>query len=63
MDDPVATCLRIAEIEHDGILARGSDKAPIGGWRNIPIRLVTTVAQERCLHEAKKSRPNIGRLI
>jgi hypothetical protein len=30
MDDPVATCFRIAEIEHDGIVARGSNKAPIG---------------------------------
>jgi len=30
MDDPVATCFRIAEIEHDGIVARGSKKASIG---------------------------------
>jgi len=30
MDDPVATCFRIAEIEHDGIVARGSEKTPIG---------------------------------
>ena len=33
MDDPVATCFRIAEIEHHGIVARGSNKAPIGSWR------------------------------
>jgi hypothetical protein len=32
MDDPVATCFRIAEIERDGIVARGSNKAPIGTW-------------------------------
>jgi len=35
MDDPVAACFRIAEIEHDGIVARGSNEAPIGGWRDI----------------------------
>src|ERR1035437_9906372 len=35
MDDPVATCFRIAEIEHDGIVARGSNKTPIGSWRKI----------------------------
>jgi hypothetical protein len=40
MDDPVATCFRIAEIEHDGIVARGSNKAAIRSWRNIPISLV-----------------------
>src|SRR6202521_5125632 len=39
MDDPVATCFRIAEIEHDGIVARGSNKAPIGSWRKIAIAL------------------------
>src|ERR1019366_10174057 len=37
VDDPVATCFRIAEIELDGIVARGSNKAPIGSWRKIPI--------------------------
>ena len=40
VDDPVATCFRIAEIEHDGIVARGSNKAPIGSWRKIPITLI-----------------------
>jgi hypothetical protein len=39
MDDPVATCFRIAEIEHDGIVARGSNQAPIGSCRKIPITL------------------------
>jgi hypothetical protein len=26
MNDPVAGCFRFAEIEHDGILARGSNE-------------------------------------
>ena len=42
MDDPVATCFRIAEIEHDGIVARGSNQAPIGSWRYGP----TTISQK-----------------
>ncbi len=41
MDDPVATCFRIAEIEHVGIVAHGSNKAPIGSWRKIAIALTT----------------------
>jgi hypothetical protein len=40
MDDPVATCFRSAEIEHDGIVARSSDRAPMDSWREIPITLV-----------------------
>jgi hypothetical protein len=43
MDDPVATCFRIAEIEHDGIVARGSNKAAIRSWRNIPFTLIDQV--------------------
>jgi hypothetical protein len=39
MDDPVATCFRIAKIEHDEIVARGANKAPISDWRNIVITL------------------------
>jgi hypothetical protein len=46
MDDPVATCFRIAEIEHDGIVARGSNKAPIGSWRKIPITLIDIFGSE-----------------
>ena len=30
MDDPVATSFRTAEIEHDGMVARVSTKAPTG---------------------------------
>src|ERR1700687_1492401 len=47
MDDPVATCFRIAEIEHDGIVARGSSKAPIGSWRKIPITLTDPGSDRR----------------
>ena len=41
MDYPVATRFRTAQIEHDGIVARGSNKAAIGSWRKIPITLKT----------------------
>jgi hypothetical protein len=40
MDDPVATCFRIAEIEHDGIVARGANKAPIRSWPKIELAQV-----------------------
>ena len=52
MDDPVATCFRIAKIEHDEIVARGSNKAPIGDWRNIAITL-TTRGRELQFREAR----------
>jgi len=49
MEDPVATCFRIAEIEHDGVVARGSDKAPIGSWQKSRLHSLTAAEGVRRL--------------